>query len=69
MVDDVEAFLALRIIDPRNIDDRDELRRRIVAMELERLNDARGIDRQRQLAKRERDSSPRLAAVSFVAMV
>src|SRR6201999_1858245 len=44
MVDDVEALLALRIVDPRNIDDRNELSRWIIAEELERLNDARGLD-------------------------
>src|ERR1700722_6590829 len=44
MIDDVEALLALRMIDPRNIDDRNELSVRIVAQELERLQYTCGID-------------------------
>jgi len=53
VVDDVEPLLALRIIYARNIDDRDELSRRIVAQELKRFYDAGGIEGQRQFAKRE----------------
>ena len=44
MIDDIEALLALRIIDPGNIDDRNELSSGIVAKELERLNEPREID-------------------------
>ena len=53
MIDDVEPLLALRIIGPRDVDDRDEPGRRIVAKELQGFIEARRIDGQRQLAECE----------------
>ena len=53
MIDDIEPLLALRIIGPRDVDDRNELGRGIVAQELQRFSDVRWIDGQRQFAECE----------------
>ncbi len=51
MIDDVEAALACRPVDARDVDQDLEEAARIVAQELQNLDDLRALDRDGQLAE------------------
>src|SRR5690606_35121100 len=63
VIDDIEALLAVRIVDPAHVDDAHEGETRIVAQEADKLHDLGGHHRQRQLAIGDRRLDDRVTAL------